>query len=69
MLAKGSHRCFYCDRQFIWSVVIKDDYVETVDNRADVERGIPTFTGKNKIEVEVNCPSCRNVNRFKWSLK
>jgi hypothetical protein len=32
------------------------------------ERGIPIFTGKNKIEVDVVCPNCRNANKLKKSV-
>lgn len=69
MTIRGKHTCYFCDKEFNWAVTIKDDNIETVTSVIDEERGVPTFIAKKKIEIDVNCPFCRNVNRFRGGLK
>lgn len=69
MEIKGKHKCYFCDREFNWSVAIKDDAIDSFTTEMNEERGIATLTGKNRLEIDVNCPTCRNVNRFRRSLK
>ncbi len=69
MMVRGRHKCYFCEKEFNWLVIIKEDVIEEVSNKMNEERGIPVFTGKGKIDVDVNCPLCRNANKVKRSLK
>ncbi|MCX8129336.1 MAG: hypothetical protein N3I35_04455 [Clostridia bacterium] len=69
MTIRGKHKCYFCDREFGWAVTIKDENIETVAKTIDEEIGIPTFIDKNKLEIDINCPLCRNVNRFRIGIK
>lgn len=69
MVLRGRHKCYLCEKEFNWLVTIKDDTVVEISNYAGEERGIPVFTGRNKIEIDVICPQCRNVNKLKKNLK
>jgi len=69
LIIEGKQKCFCCGKLFNWNVIIKGDLCETISDKMDMERGIPTFVGKNKIEIDVNCPSCHNVNRFSHKIK
>lgn len=69
MNLRGKHTCYSCDKPFNWVITIKDDNIENTASVVDEERGIPTFIGKKKLEIDVNCPLCRNVNRFRGEMK
>ncbi len=68
MVLRGKHKCYFCENWIKWVVTIKDDTVNEISNQMNEERGIPIFTGKNKIEVDVVCPNCRNANKLKKSV-
>jgi hypothetical protein len=69
MIVRSSNKCYYCDKEIKWFVTIKGGEIEEIGFKMNEERGIHTFTGKQKIDIDVICPSCKNVNRFKKSLK
>lgn len=69
MIVRGSKKCYFCEKEFKWFVTIKSGEIEEMGVKMNEERGIPTFTGKQKIDIDVICPSCKNVNKFKKTLK
>jgi hypothetical protein len=69
MVLRGKHKCYFCEKELNWLVTIKDDTAAEISNYINEERGIPVFTGKNKIEIDVVCPGCRNANKLKKNIK
>lgn len=67
---KGTHQCFNCGHDFEWKAVYFNPPItsQTVSAAREMSGNVAkiTFTDKEKMEVEVACDECYNLNRFEY---